>query len=957
MAGINRPPNMEQYILDHLAEALEQDHIKVYVQPVVRTLTRQVCGLEALARWQDPAYGLLMPGEFIPVLEKHRLIHRLDTYVLRKVCENYSSSKKQFNVPVSINLSRLDYELCDIFEVVDAAVRANKMPRSNLCIEITESTLASNESLMRQYIDRFRSAGYSVWMDDFGSGYSTLNVLKDYLFDELKIDMRFLSDFHTRSKKILSSIVHMAKEIGIQTLAEGVETEEQFLFLRSIGCEKVQGYLFGKPMPYDECQDHVANAGMTWEPPKLRRYYDDIGRLDVLSPSPFRSESKRSVSITGRELNSIPLAIVELNGDSAQMLYSNQAFDETASAVDWPLLWCQNNEPTVIPISRISQRLQKLLEDAKTEGEGKLLSVYDNEYYEMRAHRLARHKDICSVLMNVTNLSQMSAMASQQQLDDGLRSLYSVYELVLLINLNDRTVVSLHMDRESDHELPTGSLLVWIEEYVRQRVFPDDQERFMRFICPETMEARAALSGSISTYLRVLSYHGAYDWKSFQLVRIRENIYYLLIHSAENEVLELKSAYRYQKYADDAITSELLWENVVNRADLKFFWKDRERRFVGVSQSFLNYYSIPSLSEIVGKTDEDMGWHIHNDPYRDEEWKVLREGITSRNVVGHCLVQGEDLEIVATKMPLFSRDGKIVGLIGTFDQTDTSANAKGSLKQARTDNLTGLLNSRGVYEDLYAYIDEYELRERDFAQIDIAIDDFEDINARYGYDFGDAVIRETGRALLRCCGNTATVGRVSGCYYTVLHQFEDAKELDTLIARIRQIPAEIKQIDGVPFSIYLSVGMALYSETKNRESMSAQAELRRMTDDVENVSLRQLIENTGRIFQMFDDLPVSYAVYKIINGKDGGDAIVLYANKKFLKMADLTPEKLIGKRVSSFFMLSASNWFEMAEQAGIEGKSVTGCFHDVYTKRDINITAYPVIGPGFCAFTFQIVMS
>ncbi len=280
---------MEQYIVDHFDEALEHGYIKVYFQPVVRTLTRKYCGMEALARWEDPEYGLLMPGEFIGVLEKHRRIHELDTRVLNIVCETFKLMNSYVDVPVSINLSRLDYELCDIFEVVESAVLYHKVPRSSLCIEITESVLASNEDRMHQYIDRFITAGYAVWMDDFGSGYSSLNVLKDFMFDEMKIDMRFLSDFSTRSKKILASIVNMAKEIGIQTLAEGVETEEQFEFLRNIGCEKIQGYLFGRPMPFEVCLRYVEEAGMTWESPKLRWYYDDIGKLNVLSARPFHA--------------------------------------------------------------------------------------------------------------------------------------------------------------------------------------------------------------------------------------------------------------------------------------------------------------------------------------------------------------------------------------------------------------------------------------------------------------------------------------------------------------------------------------------------------------------------------------------------------------------------------------------------------------------------------------------
>ena len=348
-----------------------------------------------------------------------------------------------------------------------------------------------------------------------------------------------------------------------------------------------------------------------------------------------------------------------------------------------------------------------------------------------------------------------------------------------------------------------------------------------------------------------------------------------------------------------------------------------------------------------------MGWHIHTDPFREEEWKVLNEGVVSHRVEGNCLSQGENRQIVATKMPLFSSDGKIVGLIGTFSENIVQPTEKSDVRRARADELTGLLNSRGLYEDIFAYIDEYQLRGRDFARVEISIDGFDEINDRYGYDFGDAVIRETGRALLYCCGNTATVGRISGCYFTVLCQFEESAEVDALVERIRRVPSELREVDGVPFNMYLSVGVALYSESRNRDTMAAQAEMRRMTDDVENISRRQLIENTSRIFHMFDELPLSYAVYKVIADENGDDAIVLYANRRFMEVSHTTPETLIGARVSHFFAVNSNDWIKLAVEAGREGKAVSRRFHFGPMRIDMTAAAYPVIGPGFCAFTFQ----
>ena len=135
--------------------------------------------------------------------------------------------------------------------------------------------------------------------------------------------------------------------------------------------------------------------------------------------------------------------------------------------------------------------------------------------------------------------------------------------------------------------------------------------------------------------------------------------------------------------------------------------------------------------------------------------------------------------------------------------------------------------------------------------------------------------------------------------------------------------------------------------------MEMQAEMRRMTDDVETISQHQLMENTGHIFHVFDELPLAYAVYKIISGPGGGDAILLYVNKCFVDMTRLTHKDLIGRRVSNFFVQDAGNWLRMAEEAGLNGKSSKGEFHDTHMDCDFEVTAYPVIGPGFCAFTFN----
>ena len=256
--GMSRELSLQQHILDTLEAAMARGYISVLYQPIVRLATGKICGAEALARWNDDEKGIIPPSEFIPTLENYREIHKLDVYAVKRVCNDYRARNEAGLplVPVSVNLSRLDFELCDIIGEIEEAVTLCNIPRSMVKIEITESINDKDMTVLNLGIEKFRALGYEVWMDDFGSGYSSLNVLKDYNFDTIKFDMKFLHGFDInkseKAKYIISSNLEMARLMGMQALAEGVETSGQLEYLRSIGFDKAQGYYFGRPMKLDE---------------------------------------------------------------------------------------------------------------------------------------------------------------------------------------------------------------------------------------------------------------------------------------------------------------------------------------------------------------------------------------------------------------------------------------------------------------------------------------------------------------------------------------------------------------------------------------------------------------------------------------------------------------------------------------------------------------------------------
>ncbi|MCR4923643.1 MAG: GGDEF domain-containing phosphodiesterase [Lachnospiraceae bacterium] len=244
-----------QYIVNNIEKAIREGWIKVFYQPMVWSESEEICGMEALARWIDPQYGLLSPGDFIPVLENIRQIHKLDRCILEQVCENIKRLNRDGNkvVPVSINFSRLDFELMNIPDLLDSVLKKNSLSKDFIHVEITESALNDSMDDLSRGMEELKKRGYSLWLDDFGAGYSSLNVLKEFNFDVIKLDMKFLKNFEEKPKSevIIKSIINLSAELGMTTLTEGVETKRQSEFIKNIGCGRMQGYLFGKPMSLD----------------------------------------------------------------------------------------------------------------------------------------------------------------------------------------------------------------------------------------------------------------------------------------------------------------------------------------------------------------------------------------------------------------------------------------------------------------------------------------------------------------------------------------------------------------------------------------------------------------------------------------------------------------------------------------------------------------------------------
>lgn len=249
-----------------LQEGIAKEQFKVYYQPVIDTKTGKIASAEALIRWIHPDEGFISPALFIPALEENGHISELDFYVLKKVWQfiNDRCENNKFVVPISVNLSWMDfYDEIMMEKILKEMDRFRENGREHMArFEITETSYAAIRENRSGILESLRIKNAKILLDDFGSGFSSFGMLQDYDFDILKIDMSFIRKIgeNPKTKSIVHSIIGMAHEIGIKTVAEGVETEEQVSFLRQSGCDYIQGYYYSKPLPEEEFVEFLEKA-------------------------------------------------------------------------------------------------------------------------------------------------------------------------------------------------------------------------------------------------------------------------------------------------------------------------------------------------------------------------------------------------------------------------------------------------------------------------------------------------------------------------------------------------------------------------------------------------------------------------------------------------------------------------------------------------------------------------
>ncbi len=473
-----------QYILSNLDRAIEEGWIQVYYQGIVRAVTGKVSDEEALARWIDPERGTLSPSEFIPYLEDAGLIYKLDLYVLEQVLEKIRLFKEKglYIIPHSINLSRSDFDACDMVEEIRRRVDEAGIDRSRISIEITESILGSDFDFIKAQVERFRELGFPVWMDDFGSGYSSLDVLQSIQFDLVKFDMSFMRklDDGENGKIILTDLMRMATKLGLDTICEGVETEEQVRFLQEIGCAKLQGYYFSTPIPLPrilQVLDEVSRSGM--ENPVEEQYYEVIGRANLYD---FSEISNKEDTTFQNVFSTIPMGILEINQDSIHYIRSNQSYRDLLKRFFNIDISGSQTAFTVSSAEYNSYFMKKLRQCSDT---GKHLLIDEQLEDGTVIHSFVRKMSV-----NPTTGTSAVAIAvlSISDTDDG--TTYSNIARALATDYYNIYYVNLETDKYIEYSRPSGEQELAVEkrgddffrvaaEAAMTRIYEADRESFL----------------------------------------------------------------------------------------------------------------------------------------------------------------------------------------------------------------------------------------------------------------------------------------------------------------------------------------------------------------------------------------------------------------------------------------------------------------------------------------------
>ena len=794
----------KQYIIDNLDRAISEKWIKAYFQPLIRSSNGRVCDEEALARWIDPVKGFMSPGEFIPVLEEARLIYKVDLYILDQILWKMKNQMKNqekdgvYLVPCSINISRSDFETCDIVKEIKKRVDKSGLPRNLITIEITESTVGENIEYIAKQVEELQKLGFSVWMDDYGSGYSSPLILQKMRFNTVKLDMEFLKEFEKseNSKIILSSLIKLMLSLGMETVCEGVETAEQAEFLKEIGCTKLQGYHFCKPISIEQLQERYKNGEQIgFENPAETEYYSAIGSVNLYDPYLSVNEEDR----VSDYFDTLPMAIVQIDESDLNIIRSNKTFREffetyvTSSkqnrAIDGSKEGTMFDSNFISDVLKCANDGQQIIMDMKT-GNGK------------RVHILLKR-----VSVNPVNNAKAVALIilgifEENLLEDSLtfahvaQALSSDYLSLYYVDVKKETFTEYTPDAKQGNLLARRKGENFFEECrkdANEFIYEGDRNSFFDVFTKENVLGTIKEHGAFTlTYRLLIDDNPTYvNMKALDIGDGKHIIIGVNNINAQMHQQEAWEKLREEKVASSrlmALSDNFIAFYSVNPATDDYIIYDASAEYESINlDRFGKDFFGASLKEsgrVIWPDDLDMFRKAFT---KDSVMKEISE--KGKFSLMYRIKVGDKAKYVCLKAACIKEDNEdvlIVGLSDVDDQVKREREYAESLSEARNraniDELTGVKNK-------HAYIDmEHMLNNQleegsssEFAIVVMDLNSLKQINDTKGHAVGDEYIKAGCRMICESFAHSP-VFRIGGDEFVAFAMGEDYDNIDSIMA-------------------------------------------------------------------------------------------------------------------------------------------------------------------------------
>ena len=900
------------HVLDRVDQAIDSGWVCPYYQAIVRSATGNVCGEEALARWIDPEYGELHPDQFIPVLEEAGLLQKLDIHILDCVIADMASKRLEGVpiVPVSINISLRDLGRLNVAEEVSRKADAAGLPHHLLRIEFTESASFGEPELFRSQVDDLREQGFQVWMDDFGSGYSSLNTLQEYSFDLIKLDMDFIRDIHNeKANDIVAGVVQVAKKLGVGTLAEGVETEEQALFLESVGCDMLQGFFYTRPMPLDDVTSRAHNGlGMARENPSEASYWNAVGAVDLIDPV---AKAGGGHSVDGTPISDFPAGVLENRNGVWNVLRANRSLREFF------------DKSGVLPLSRSSLQANPIETEIDEEFYTATMRSNESGMWERISGHLEYGTGLQFYVKRIASSPEASAYALAAvptMLGTALGSYgdVPVAYAVLRVRLNaagnaiadadyvfansvycewsgfevgsltGRSFLELHENARSEW-FPYCFRAVVLGESVQETVYNPTLGHWLSFsMAPspvegccvfaytfadeEQREREAILVGRDTSDLiidiaKVFSAERSYDAAMNAVLEMVSQI----VHPSRLIVFE-------RGKGSDWITFEWCAQGVTPQAGSPQSASDEAMNAWDALASAGSVIHLPDIS-VLRESDRNLYEHLRKQGISRMLAAPLYDGGT---IVGYLVAEDYDFEKGIDAM-------RLLEAVGTFMSSRiVNQRLLAELERAGThDVLTGLLNRRGFDNALAERMNAKPGEPFVLALMDI--DDFKTVNDLHGHDVGDAALRALASAVTEALPDGVILGRNGGDEFVAALFGADATCADEVFAAFSATERGCEH-DGKWYRLSMSIGYAGcpdQASSLNDAYTKADAALyavklagksgfKRYSPDVES-QYRSQLGFTPR--DIAENIPAAILVHRA-----GGEGEILFANDEIVDM-------------------------------------------------------------------------